>query len=150
MDHKEKKKMNNAMPAKTLMAECHLRKKLNHTLYMLRSLFPNITKVTLNFLHYIPPPFSSSFIQLSIKMVLGNAIEHLKELVERMNNIDNELESTPAGSSLTPASSFHPLTPILPALPELCLSSLLSPHGQPARIYGHNKKDVILCASMRM
>jgi len=78
--------------------------------------------------------------------ILGDAIEYLKELLQRINDLHNELESTPAGSSLTPAgssltpaSSFHPLTPTPPALPsrikeELCPSSLPSPNGQPARV----------------
>lgn len=71
--------------------------------------------------------------------ILGDAIEYLKELLQRINDLHNELESTPAGSSLTPASSFHPLTPTPPTLPnrikeELCPSSLPSPSGQPARV----------------
>jgi hypothetical protein len=71
--------------------------------------------------------------------ILGDAIEYLKELLQRINDLHNELESTPAGSSLTPASSFHPLTPTPSSLPgrikeELCPSSLPSPNGQPARV----------------
>ncbi|KAF2312804.1 hypothetical protein GH714_040504 [Hevea brasiliensis] len=42
--------------------------------------------------------------------ILGDAIEYLKELLQRINDLHNELESTPPGSSLTP-TSFHPLTP---------------------------------------
>lgn len=71
--------------------------------------------------------------------ILGDAIEYLKELLQRINDLHNELESTPVGSSLTPVSSFHPLTPTPPTLPcrikeELCPSSLPSPNGQPARV----------------
>lgn len=71
--------------------------------------------------------------------ILGDAIEYLKELLQRINNLHNELESTPPGSSLTPTTSFHPLTPTPPTLPcrikeELCPSSLSSPNGQPARV----------------
>ncbi|KAJ1392910.1 BHLH transcriptional factor [Sesbania bispinosa] len=70
--------------------------------------------------------------------ILGDAIEYLKELLQRINDLHNELESTPVGSSLTPASSFHPLTPTPPPLPnrikeELCPGSLPSPNCQPAR-----------------
>jgi hypothetical protein len=71
--------------------------------------------------------------------ILGDAIEYLKELLQRINDLHNELESTPPGSSLTPTTSFHPLTPTPPTLPsrikdELCPSSLPSPNGQAARV----------------
>lgn len=72
--------------------------------------------------------------------ILGDAIEYLKELLQRINDLHNELESTPSGSLLAPAStSFHPLTPTPPTLPcrvkeELCPSSLPSPKSQPARV----------------
>lgn len=71
--------------------------------------------------------------------ILGDAIEYLKELLQRINDLHNELESTPPGSSLTPTTSFHPLTPTPHTLPsrikeELCPSSLPSPNGQPARV----------------
>lgn len=66
--------------------------------------------------------------------ILGDAIEYLKELLQRISELRNELESTPAAGA---SSSFllHPLTPT--TLPtrmqeELCLSSLPSPNGHPA------------------
>lgn len=72
--------------------------------------------------------------------ILGDAIEYLKELLQRINDLHNELESTPPGTSLPPSSSFHPLTPTPPTLPcrvkeELSPSSLPSPNSQqPARV----------------
>ncbi|XP_015697674.2 transcription factor ICE1 isoform X2 [Oryza brachyantha] len=117
-DGKGKKK---GMPAKNLMAERRRRKKLNDRLYMLRSVVPKISK-------------------MDRASILGDAIEYLKELLQKINDLQNELESSPATSSLPPTpTSFHPLTPTLPTLPsrikeEICPGALPSPTGQQPRV----------------
>lgn len=70
--------------------------------------------------------------------ILGDAIDYLKELLQRINDLHNELEATPAGSLMHQTTGFHPLTPT-PPLPyrvkeEICASSAPSPKNQPARV----------------
>lgn len=67
--------------------------------------------------------------------ILGDAIDYLKELLQRINDLHNELESTPTGSLTLPSTSIQPMTPTPPTLPcrvkeELCPS----PKGEPARV----------------
>jgi hypothetical protein len=72
--------------------------------------------------------------------ILGDAIEYLKELLQRVNDLQIEIESA-SNSSLvgqTPAS-FHPSTPTLQTFPdhvkeELCPASFPSPDGKQATV----------------
>ena len=79
--------------------------------------------------------------------ILGDAIDYLKELLERINELHNELESCNQGP-LMPASS-HPFTLIPPTLPchvkeELSPSSLPGLKNQHARVTSRNDYWIIV------
>ncbi|RLM69577.1 transcription factor SCREAM2-like [Panicum miliaceum] len=136
-DGKGKRK---GMPAKNLMAERRRRKKLNDRLYMLRSVVPKISKVQSFPLEWQKYKWDSAIWKMDRASILGDAIEYLKELLQKINDLQNELESPPSTASLPPTpTSFHPLTPTLPTLPsrvkeELCTSALPSPTSQQPRV----------------
>ncbi|KAK9004448.1 hypothetical protein V6N11_002248 [Hibiscus sabdariffa] len=102
---KKKSKSNKlqGQPSKNLMAERRRRKRLNDRLSMLRSIVPKISKVTL-----LSPLFLINFIifcnscnnngehnQMDRTSILGDTIDYMKELLERINKLQEEETSQP-------------------------------------------------------
>ncbi|KAL0439368.1 UNVERIFIED_CONTAM: Transcription factor [Sesamum latifolium] len=70
---KNKGKKLNGQPSKNLMAERRRRKRLNDRLSMLRSVVPKISK-------------------MDRTSILGDTIDYMKELLERVNNLQEEMD----------------------------------------------------------
>ncbi|KAI8004704.1 Transcription factor bHLH93 [Camellia lanceoleosa] len=72
-ERKNKVKKVDGQPSKNLMAERRRRKRLNDRLSMLRSVVPKISK-------------------MDRTSILGDTIDYMKELLERINNLQEEIE----------------------------------------------------------
>ncbi|KAL7245486.1 hypothetical protein ACSBR2_000757 [Camellia fascicularis] len=72
-ERKSKVKKVGGQPSKNLMAERRRRKRLNDRLSMLRSVVPKISK-------------------MDRTSILGDTIDYMKELLERINNLQEEIE----------------------------------------------------------
>ncbi|OIS96208.1 PREDICTED: transcription factor bHLH93-like [Nicotiana attenuata] len=80
-ERKTKSKKLDGQPSKNLMAERRRRKRLNDRLSMLRSVVPKISK-------------------MDRTSILGDTIDYMKELVERINNLQEEMDLGPNQLSL--------------------------------------------------
>lgn len=78
---KSKSKKMDGQPSKNLMAERRRRKRLNDRLSMLRSVVPKISK-------------------MDRTSILGDTIDYMKELLEKINNLQEEMELGPNQLSL--------------------------------------------------
>uniref|UniRef100_A0A0E0LFT1 BHLH domain-containing protein n=1 Tax=Oryza punctata TaxID=4537 RepID=A0A0E0LFT1_ORYPU len=89
-----KKKRVEGMPSKNLMAERRRRKRLNDRLSMLRSVVPKISK-------------------MDRTSILGDTIDYMKELLERIRQLQEEMEQETETETETPGvlSVFRELNP---------------------------------------
>lgn len=101
----------NGLPAKNLMAERRRRKKLNDRLFMLRSVVPKVSK-------------------MDRASILGDAVEYLKELLQRINDLHTEL--------MVGSANSNPSVPTLPDFPyrmsQESQVSLLNPELEPTTV----------------
>uniref|UniRef100_A0A5B7A408 Putative Beta HLH protein 93 n=1 Tax=Davidia involucrata TaxID=16924 RepID=A0A5B7A408_DAVIN len=89
-ERKSKVKKLNGQPSKNLMAERRRRKRLNDRLSMLRSVVPKISR-------------------MDRTSILGDTIDYMKELLERINSLQEEIEVD--SNQLNPVSIFKDVKP---------------------------------------
>lgn len=95
MERRSKAKKLDGQPSKNLMAERRRRKRLNDRLSMLRSVVPKISK-------------------MDRTSILGDTIDYMKELLERINNLqeENEIDSNDHHPQPSLTSIFKDVKPI--------------------------------------
>lgn len=78
--------------------------------------------------------------------ILGDAVEYMNELLQKIKDLTNELESMPPGSSVLPtdSSNFSPSTPPPPTLP--CrVKAEISPSPSPLASPSDQSAKVCMC-----
>ncbi|KAI5404099.1 transcription factor ICE1 [Lathyrus oleraceus] len=115
VDRKGKKKEN---PSKSLLAEKRRRKKLGDKMYTLRSIVPIISK-------------------MDKASILGDAVEYMNELRQKVNDLQTELELISIEPSLVPTTSTLPIQ----VNEELCHSNVPSPGNQSTKVEAWEMED---------
>ncbi|XP_050204649.1 transcription factor bHLH93-like [Mercurialis annua] len=91
-EKKNKSKKVDGQPSKNLMAERRRRKRLNDRLSMLRSIVPKISK-------------------MDRTSILGDTIDYMKELLEKINKLQEEENSEESTNEMTIISSLNEIKP---------------------------------------
>lgn len=91
-EKKKRVKKVDGQPSKNLMAERRRRKRLNDRLSMLRSVVPKISK-------------------MDRTSILGDTIDYMKELLERINNLQEEIHEVDSSNQFNLMSIFKDVKP---------------------------------------